>query len=196
MVSVPLCRRRPRRRPSSTGVLLLLSSAALPLGCQSTPVAADTQPVNEIRLENAQTRPPRVIGFLSPAHPKAKPGLVPAGFKVASVEEIAEVMAGLEEAGFANQSHAVIDLEPVETTGLLRRLVVITDSETRTLVVPRKPSQELADRFTEMARLISTKFNQITFMRYDPRLTDPELFKKEQKLLEQRNRRRTSGNQP
>jgi hypothetical protein len=146
----------------------------------------------EIRVENHQYRPPRVIALVGETHPDFEPETLPVGYKQVPDDYLVELLARLEDDGFLELSRELDSASESDPGSVLRRLVVRCGDRTRVLVVPRRPPEELAARFTLMARDVTEAFNAWGTLRYDSDIRDPYYFEKRKRELEAENRRKLS----
>jgi hypothetical protein len=149
-----------------------------------------------VTLENLNYDPPRVLGLVSENHPAAKreeASLRQSGIKRLSDDLVDVLLEKLEDEGFLSVSAPLAEFKPVDSKVVLRRLTVTIGDERRAFTLMRRPSKELADRFTAQARAVQEMFNGIVDFRLDTANHDPFLFYEvEQRLLDS-NAQKTKG---
>jgi hypothetical protein len=121
-----------------------------------------------VTLENARYDPPRSIGLVGANHPgvqRENAELRRSGFKRADPSAMDALLDRLEEQGLLASGVRVTHLLPLDPRTQLSRLTVTIDDQIVDFTVPRHPTKEVADRYTQMARSVAELFNAIV----DPR---------------------------
>lgn len=143
-----------------------------------------------VTLENARYDPPRSIGLVSSNHPgvqRVDAELRRSGFKRADPKAIDALLDRLEEQGLLQNGVVVQGVRPLDPRSQLARLTVTIDRQIVDFTVPRHPSKEMADRYTEMARSVSELFNHVVDLRPSTQEAGSDLFLEMQQRLYESN---------
>jgi hypothetical protein len=179
-----------RCRAHAPVALLVVAACAGASGSDGTVELARGR-ATVVTLENARYDPPRSIGLVDENHPgvrKEDAELRRSGFKRADTAAMDALLDRLEEEGFLASGVRVQSLRPLDAATQLARLTVSVDDRIFALTVPRRPTKELADRYTQMARSVTALFNEIVDLRPSRQEATGDVFLEMQQRLFESNR--------